>query len=122
MISTIEESVSYERGYLKGFHDGRKWDENDKAMDSHADMIDRWNSFCKKHIPDNLPINEQWEKMKSCWSVYEQDCPIEFRGDWKKLAYSSLSSTANKLMSSDMSLEEAIELFHDIKTWLKMIK
>lgn len=122
MISTIEESVFYERGYLKGFHDGRKWEENDNEISSHKDMIDRWNKFCKTHIPDDLPINEQWEKMKACWSVYEQDCPIEFRGDWKKLASSALASTANKLMSAEMSLQDAVELFHDIKSWLKMIK
>jgi len=120
MNTTIDESVSYERGYLKGFHDGRKWKNDDKPR-SKINMCKVWNDFCEKHIDTNLPIEEQWQQMKASWSVYMENEPLPLNADWKKTIASALSSTASDLKNHELSIISAMEMLHDLRLWVKMI-
>ena len=121
MIEQITEHVEYEKGYLKGFHDGRKW----KQEETHEDevtlkVMERWNKYVDKHVDDKAPLDEQYEQIQAAWSIYN-GLPFTDK-EWRKLINANLHDLAEQIIHRKASFTEAIASLSALSNWISTIQ
>jgi hypothetical protein len=120
MNQEITESISYEKGYLKGFHDGRKWHELEEDKDQEIKLIELWSKFCKENINQNLSCTEQWQQIKLSLEVFANN-NIELKSCWKTFSANAVQHIASNIKSGETNLIDAMELLHDLRNFLRVI-
>jgi hypothetical protein len=121
MTEQITEHVEYEKGYLKGFHDGRKWQQEDTHDNKHMDeLIGRWHKFVDKHVPDTASPSEQWKIMQSAWETYNG---LPFTDEqWRELFTMNLLDLADSIMAKKTNIIQSIATLEAITQWITTIK
>ena len=121
MIEHITEHVEYEKGYLKGFHDGRKWKHEETHDDSTTlKVIERWNKFVDDYVDDKAPIAEPYKQMQSAWAVYNG---LPFSDvEWRRLVANNLNELADKIIDKDSCHTEVISSLHGLVNWISTIQ
>lgn len=120
MNEQIIESTAYEKGYLKGFHDGRKWHEIEGDKDQEIKLVELWSKFCKANIDPNLSCTEQWQQIKLALEVFAKD-NIELKSCWKTFTANAIQHIANNIKSNEVNLIDAMELLHELRNFLRVI-
>ena len=121
MIEQITEHVEYEKGYLKGLHDGRKWKQQETLEDEVTlKILERWNKFVDDYVDDNAPLDEQYEQIKSAWSVYN-GLPFTDK-EWRRLINANLHDLAEQIIERKASFEETIASLSALSNWISTIQ
>ena len=121
MTEQIIEHVEYEKGYLKGFHDGRKWQQEDVHENKHInELISRWNNFVDKHVPDNASPTEQWEIMQSAWETYNG---LPFTEEqWRELVSMNLLDLTDSIIEKKATIVQTLATLEALTQWITAIK
>ena len=121
MNEQITEHVEYEKGYLKGFHDGRKWQQEDVHENKHMDeLITRWSNFVDKHVPDDSPPTEQWKIMQSAWETYN-GLPFS-EEQWRELVSMNLLDLTDSIIEKKTTIVQALATLEALTQWITTIK
>ena len=121
MNEQITEHIEYEKGYLKGFHDGRKWQQEEVHENKHMDeLIDRWHKFVDKHVPDSASPTEQWQIMQSAWETYNG---LPFTEEqWRELVSMNLLDLTDSLIGKQLTLTQTLATLEALTQWIITIK
>lgn len=121
MIEQITEHVEYEKGYLKGFHDGRKWKQQETLEDETTlKVLERWNKFVDEHVDDNAPIDDQYQQMQEAWSIYN-GLPFTDK-EWRKLININLHDLAEQIIDRRASFTDTIASLAALSNWVSTIQ
>ena len=121
MHPSITESLEYEKGYLKGFHDGRKWTHENTHEPTHMmDMIERWQKFCDNHIEDSDTIEQQWKTMQQAWETYN-GLPFD-ESQWRHLVCSKLMDFAEECLHKQTTMEQSATNLESLLSWMNNVK
>lgn len=120
MNEQIIESTAYERGYLKGFHDGRKWHKTEENDHIEIKLIDLWTNFCKNNVDANLSCSEQLQQMKIALEVFAKN-NIQLKSCWKTFCANAVQNIANQINEEKLNLIDAMELLQELRNFLRAI-
>ena len=121
MSEQITEHIEYEKGYLKGFHDGRKWQQEEVHENKHMDeLIQRWHKFVDKHVPDSASPDEQWQIMQSAWETYN-GLPFS-EEQWRELVSMNLLDLTDSLIGKQLTLTQTLATLEALTQWIITIK